>query len=124
MALGRRCPAPGLLHHSDRGSQYASADFQEALRSAGVLCSMSRGGNCFDNAVVESFFGTLKVELVYRCRFATRQQARQEVFEFIELWYNRVRRPSALGYLSPAEFERQHRPGALSASNSVMSMAA
>lgn len=124
MALGRRRPAPGLLHHSDRGSQYASTDFQEALGAAGILCSMSRRGNCFDNAVVESFFGTLKVEMVYRCRFATRQQARQEVFEYIELWYNRVRRHSALGYVSPAEFERRHRSGAVSASDSVMSMAA
>lgn len=86
MAFGRRRPAPGLLHHSDRGSQYASVEFQEALGGAGIVCSMSRKGNCFDNAVVESFFGTRKVELVHRCRFATRQQARQEVFEYIELW--------------------------------------
>ena len=124
MALGQRRPAPGLLHHSDRGSQYASADFQEALGAAGIMCSMSRRGNCWDNAVVESFFGTLKVELVYRCRFATRQQARQEVFEYIELWYNRSRRHSALGYLSPAQFERLHRSSAVSASESAMSSSA
>lgn len=124
MALGQRRPAPGLLHHSDRGSQYASVDFQEALATAGIVCSMSRRGNCFDNAMVESFFGTLKVELVYRCRFATRQQARQEVFEYIEVWYNRSGRHSSLGYLSPAEFERRHRPGALSAPDPVMSLAA
>jgi putative transposase len=124
MALGQRRPNPGLLHHSDRGSQYASADFQEALGQAGIVCSMSRKGNCWDNAVVESFFGTLKVELVHRCQFATRQQARQEVFEYIELWYNRARRHSALGYLSPAEFERRHRLGALSVPESAMSMAA
>ena len=124
MALRLRRPDPGLLHHSDRGSQYASADFQEALGDAGIVCSMSRKGNCFDNAVVESFFGTLKVELVHRCRFATRQQARQEVFEYIEVWYNRSRRHSALGYLSPAQFERRHRPGAVSAPNLTMSRAA
>ncbi len=124
MALKLRRPGPGLLHHSDRGSQYASAEFQEALCASGMVCSMSRRGNCWDNAVVESFFGTLKNELVYRCRFATRQQARQEVFEYIEVWYNRCRRHSALGYLSPAEFEQLHRSGALTAPDSAMSMAA
>jgi putative transposase len=124
MALRLRRPDPGLLHHSDRGSQYASADFQEALGDAGIVCSMSRKGNCWDNAVVESFFGTLKVELVHRCRFATRQQARQEVFEYIEVWYNRSRRHSTLGYLSPAQFERLHRPGAVSALNFTTSRAA
>jgi len=107
MALGQRCPATGLVHHSDRGSQYASADFQTRLSERGIRCSMSRHGNCWDNAPVESFFGTLKQELVHRCRFATREAARREVFEYIEVWYNRQRRHSSLGYVSPAEFERK-----------------
>ena len=111
-ALGKRRPEAGLLHHSDRGSQYASLDFQKALSTRGILCSMSRKGNCWDNAVVESFFGTLKQELVNRCHFATRDVARQEVFEYIEAWYNRQRRHSSLGYVSPAEFERKARAGA------------
>lgn len=107
MALHQRQPEKGLIHHSDRGSQYASSAFQESLLKAGMLCSMSRHGDCYDNAVVESFFGTLKQELVNRCWFATRDAARKEVFEYIELWYNRKRRHSSLGYISPAEFERQ-----------------
>ena len=106
-ALGHRRPGPGLLHHSDRGSQYASGDFQARLAASGILCSMSRRGNCWDNALVESFFGTLKQELVHQCRFATRDVARQAVFEYIEAWYNRQRRHSSLGYVSPAEFERR-----------------
>ena len=106
-ALCQRRPAPGLMHHSDRGSQYASHDFQSLLHEQGISCSMSRRGNCWDNAPVESFFGTLKQELVNRCRFATREAARQEVFEFIEVWYNRQRRHSSLGYVSPEEFERR-----------------
>ncbi len=84
-ALVHRRPAAGLIHHSDRGSQYASADFQKALEAAGITCSMSRRGNCYDNAVVESFFGTLKQEMVNRCRFPTREVARQAVFEYIEI---------------------------------------
>jgi len=111
-ALGHRRPEAGLIHHSDRGSQYASADFQAALEAAGIVCSMSRRGNCYDNAAVESFFGTLKQELVRRQRFATREVARQAAFEYIEVWYNRQRRHSSLGYLSPAEFERQALAGA------------
>ncbi len=107
MALCQRHPGLGLLHHSDRGSQYASEAFQEVLGEAGIVCSMSRRGNCWDNAVVESFFGTLKNEMVNRRRFAPRDVARQEVFEYIEIWYNRQRRHSSLGYLSPAEFERK-----------------
>ncbi len=106
-ALYQRRPEAGLLHHSDRGSQYASGDFQAQLEARGILCSMSRRGDCWDNAPVESFFGTLKQELVNRCRFATRAAARQEVFEYIEVWYNRQRRHSSLGYVSPAEFERR-----------------
>ncbi len=124
MALGLRHPAAGLVHHSDRGSQYASEAFQEALGAVGIVCSMSRRGNCWDNAVVESFFGTLKVELVHRCRFATRQQARREVFEYIEVWYNRSRRHSSLGYISPVEFERCHCLGAPGAPGPLSSMAA
>ena len=91
MALKARRPPPGLLHHSDRGSQYASGDYQELLRQAGCTCSMSRRGNCWDNAPVESFFSTLKMELVHEQRYETRQQARAEIFEFIEVWYNRHR---------------------------------
>jgi transposase InsO family protein len=107
MAPGQRRPDCGLLHHSDRGSQYASTDYQTQLEEAQIACSRSRGGSCcFDNAVVESFFGTLKNELVHRCRFTTRDVARQEVFEYIEVWYNRQRRHSRLGYVSPAAFER------------------
>ena len=118
-ALGQRHPAPGLLHHSDRGSQYVSGEFQAVLSQQGIVCSMSRRGNCFDNAPVESFFGTLKQELVHRRRFATREAARREVFEYIEVWYNRQRRHSSLGYVRPAEFERKAvaeatRAGALS----------
>jgi transposase InsO family protein len=111
-ALCQRRPAPGLVHHSDRGSQYASEAFQQALETAGIGCSMSRRGNCWDNAPVESFFGTLKQELVNRCRFATREAARREVFEYIEVWYNRQRRHSSLGYVSPAAFERRALTGA------------
>lgn len=106
-ALQARHPEPGLLHHSDRGSQYASAAYQEKLRHAEMVGSMSRKGNCWDNAVVESFFGTLKRELVKGRVFTSREQARQEVFEYIEVWYNRKRRHSTLGYLSPEQFERQ-----------------
>lgn len=107
MALGARRPPPGLLHHSDRGSQYASGDYQEFLRQAGCTCSMSRRGNCWDNAPVESFFSTLKIELVHERRFETRQRARAEIFEFIEVWYNRQRLHSSLGYLSPADYEEK-----------------
>jgi len=105
MALTQRQPVAGLLHHSDRGCQYASADYQAVLTTHGVECSMSRRGNCYDNAVHESFFGTLKSECA-DARFASRTVARQCVFEYIEVWYNRQRRHSTLGYLSPAEFEQ------------------
>jgi len=108
MALGRRCPdqSASLLHHSDRGSQYASRAFQEMLREHGITCSMSRKGNCWDNAMMESFFATLKKERVYHETYATREAARQSVFEYIEFFYNTRRRHSALGYLSPEEYER------------------
>jgi transposase InsO family protein len=110
MALARRCPPPGLLHHSDRGSQYASGDYQKLLERHGIVCSMSRRGDCWDNAVAESFFGRLKVELVHDAAWATRTTARSELFEYIEVFYNGQRRHSALGYLSPRAFEqrRQH----------------
>ncbi len=105
MALKQRRPGAGLLHHSDRGSQYASGDYQELLGSAGCRCSMSRRGNCWDNAPVESFFATLKRELVHHHRFRSRAEARAALFEYIEVWYNRKRRHSSLGYLSPANYE-------------------
>lgn len=108
MALVRRRPEAGLLAHSDRGSQYASDHYQRALASAGTVCSMSGVGQCWDNAPVESFFGRLKCELGVEA-FATRDQARAVLFEYLEVFYNRVRRHSSLGFLSPAEFERAHR---------------
>jgi transposase InsO family protein len=108
MALGRRCPdeAGSLLHHSDRGSQYASQAFQDLLRDHNIACSMSRKGNCWDNAMMESFFATLKKERIHHELYATREEARQSVFEYIELFYNTRRRHSALGYLSPEQFEQ------------------
>ncbi len=108
MALGRRCPdrASSLLHHSDRGSQYASRAFQELLREHNITCSMSRRANCWDNAMMESFFATLKKELIHHESYATRDAARHSVFEYIELFYNTRRRHSALGYLSPVQFEQ------------------
>ncbi len=110
MALASRKPAVGLLCHSDRGSQYASGDYQQALKKAGAVCSMSRKGNCWDNAPAESFFASLKRELVYRTTFATREEARGALFAWIAVWYNRKRRHSALGYLSPEQFEQQNQP--------------
>jgi len=107
VAVGRRVPNFGLMHHSDRGSQYASGDYQDALDDLGVVCSMSRKGNCWDNAVAESFFATLKTELVYTRRFATRAEAREAIFEYIEVFYNRRRRHSTIGYMSPMDFEMQ-----------------
>jgi len=107
MAVGRRMPDAGLVHHSDRGVQYASDDYQRALVELGAICSMSRKGNCWDNAVAESFFATLKTELVYLTRFKTREEARNAIFDFIESFYNHRRRHSTLGYLSPAEYENQ-----------------
>jgi len=107
MALRTRRPAPDALHHSDRGSQYAAGDYQALLAASGLACSMSRPGDCWDNAVVESFFATLKRELVDDAAWATRDDARTAVFEYIEVWYNRERRHSSLGYVSPAAYERQ-----------------
>lgn len=107
MALRTHPPAPGLAHHSDRGSQYAARGYQALLAAHGIRCSMSRRGDCWDNAVAESFFATLKRELVDGADWATRDEARTAVFEFIEVWYNRERRHSSLGYLSPVEYEQQ-----------------
>lgn len=106
MALYGRRPGAGLVHHSDRGSQYASDEYQEELRRRGIVCSMSRKGDCWDNAVMESFFATLKRELVHRRQFVTREQALGAIFEYIEVFYNRQRLHSRLGYLSPEQFER------------------
>jgi putative transposase len=105
MALKRRQPLPGLMHHSDRGSQYAAGAYQKRLTEHGIVCSMSRKGNCWDNAPMESFFHTLKTELVHHRDYLTRDQARRDIFEYIEVFYNRQRRHSTLGYLSPAQFE-------------------
>jgi len=106
MALGRRRPDAGLMHHSDRGSQYASAAFQSLLRAENISCSMSRRGNCWDNAMMESFFATLKKERVHQERYATRAQARRSIFDYIERFYNRLRRHSALGGVSPEQYEQ------------------
>jgi transposase InsO family protein len=105
MALANRKPTAGLLHHSDRGSQYAATSYQRLLGEHGITSSMSRKGNCWDNACVESFFGTLKRELVYHRHYATRDEATLDIFEYIEVFYNRRRRHSTLGYDSPAEYE-------------------
>jgi putative transposase len=106
MAVERRRPASGLLHHTDRGSQYAATTYRELLAGHGLTASMSRRANCWDNAVVESFFHTLKTELVHHRRSRTRADATQDVCEWIEVFSNRVRRHSTLGYHSPAEFEK------------------
>jgi putative transposase len=105
MAIGSRSPAAGLLHHSDRGCQYASGDYRERLRAAGVETSMSRTGNCYDNAMIESFWGKLKTEMVNHRTFATHEEARVAIFEYIEMFYNPKRLHAGLGYLSPAQFE-------------------
>jgi putative transposase len=105
-AVGRRNVRPGLIHHSDRGSQYASSEYQNALRKHGMISSMSRRGNCYDNAAKESFFHTLKTELTYHVQFRTRAEARSAIFEFIEVFYNRERLHSSIGYQTPAAFER------------------
>jgi putative transposase len=108
MALARRRPGAGLLAHSDRGSQYASDHYRRVLAGEGIVCSMSRRGDCWDNAPVESFFGRLKCEVEPDEMFATRDQARAVLFEYLEVFYNRVRRHSSLGFVAPAEFERTY----------------
>lgn len=107
MAILRRQPESGLMVHHDRGSQYAGHEYQQMLNRNGFVCSMSRKGNCWDNSVAESFFKTLKQELVNHCRFRSREEAETEIFDYIEVFYNRERRHSNNGYLSPLEFERQ-----------------
>lgn len=106
-AVDVKRPAPGLIHHSDRGSQYCAQDYQVLLAQFGMHASMSRRGNCYDNAPMESFWGTLKNELVHHRHYDTREQARREITEYIELFYNRQRRHSRLGNLSPAAFAQQ-----------------
>ena len=108
MAVSGRHPASGLVAHSDRGSQYASEHHRRVLAGAGLVCSMSRRGNCWDNAPAESFFASLKKELVHGEDYATREEAKASIFDYVEVFYNRVRRHSTLGYLTPAEFERTH----------------
>jgi transposase InsO family protein len=110
MAVRRRLPEGGLLAHSDRGSQYASEHYQLLLARHGITCSMSRVAQCWDNAPVESFFASLKRELVHHERYTTREQAKASIFEYVEAFSNRVRRHSSLGYVSPEEFERTHNP--------------
>jgi putative transposase len=106
MAYWKRKPKAGLIHHSDKGSQYASYDFQKILSNFGVIQSMSGKGNCYDNAVTETFFHTLKTELMFDCVFKTRAEAKSAIFEYIEIFYNRERRHSTLGYCSPVNFEQ------------------
>ena len=107
MAVGRRRPGPGLLHHSDRGSQYASADYQRDLKRYGMVCSMSRKGNCWDNSVVERFFRSLKTERTNHRRYRNRDGAKQDVINYIEMFYNSQRLHSYLGYVSPNAYEAQ-----------------
>lgn len=101
-------PTEPVLHHSDRGSQYASHDYQNKLREYGMVGSMSRKGNCFDNACIESFHSLIKRELIYQEKFKTREQALRRIFEYIEVWYNRERVHSSIAYLTPVEFERRY----------------
>ena len=107
MAVGRKQPDPGLISHSDRGSQYCSLEYQRLLNRFRIKASMSRKGNCYDNAPMESFWGTMKNELVYHQHYSTREQAIREIVEYIEIFYNRQRRQKRLGYLSPVVYEQQ-----------------
>ena len=109
MAIKNRRPGRGLIIHSDRGCQYASLDYQQQLWRHGIICSMSRKGNCWDNAPMESFFHTLKTELVYHRRYESRAEARNDIFEYIEVFYNRIRLHSAIGYESPESYESQRK---------------
>jgi putative transposase len=108
-AVAARRPRAGLIHHSDRGSQYCAHDYQQLVKQFGMQSSMSRKGDCWDNAPMESCWGTLKTELIHHRRFATREQAKREITEYIEIFYNRIRKQARLGYLSPAAFRQQHR---------------
>ena len=107
MALADRRPAPGLVHHSDRGSQYACSDYRALLDAHGLVASMSKKADCWDNAVAESFFASLETELILESDWLTRDAARQAIFEYIEAWYNRERRHSSLGYRSPVHYEAE-----------------
>jgi putative transposase len=115
MATEARCPPAGLLFHSDRGSQYASDEYQSLLAKNEMVCSMSRKAECWDNSPMESFFGTLKQELVYLTVFKTRQEAKTAIFEYIEAFYNRERLHSTLGFMAPAEYEKNSAGGVLAA---------
>ena len=106
MALGRRRPAAGLVHHSDRGSQYASHAYRNLLADRGIICSMSGQGDCLDNAVAERFFGSLKREWTSHCEYATRQEAKDDIIAYIEMFYNSKRKHSYLGYVSPNDYEK------------------
>lgn len=108
MAVTGQKPAPGLIHHSDRGSTYTAHDYRDQLTAQGMVCSMSRKGDCWDNSVAESFFSTLKKDLVHRYKFTSRRQAAASIFEYIEVFYNRVRRHSHNGYMTPVEFRRNN----------------
>ena len=108
-----RRPDKGLVHHSDRGSQYCSGEYRKILDHYGVIASMSRKGNCYDNAPMESFWGTLKQELIHHRRYRTRREAIGEITEYIEIFYNRQRRQARLGYLSPAVYEQRFYAGML-----------
>ena len=112
--LLRRQPGRGILHHSDRGSQYAGAAFQQLLKDHGMTCSMSRKGDCWDNAPMESFFHTLKTELVMHCDYKTRDDARASLFDYMEVFYNRQRRHSSISYEAPLPFEAMKSPGKVS----------
>ena len=106
MALGRRSPSAGLMHHSDRGSQYASHAYQTILADHGIVCSMSEKGECLDNAVAERFFGSLKREWTLHGYYATRQEARDDIIDYVEMFYNSRRKHSYLGYVSPNKYEQ------------------
>ena len=114
-AVAAKRPAEGLIHHSDRGSQYCSHDYRTILDRFGLTASMSRKGNCYDNAPMESFWGTLKQELIHHRRYRTRQEAIQDITEYIEIFYNRQRRQARLGFLSPAVYEQRYYAGMLAA---------
>jgi transposase InsO family protein len=114
-AVAAKRPAKGLIHHSDRGSQYCSPKYRKLLEQFGMIASMSRRGNCYDNAPMESFWGILKQELVHHRRYSTRQEAIQEITEYIEIFYNRQRRQARLGYLSPVAYEQKFNAGQLAA---------
>ena len=108
-------PSKGLLHHSDRGSQYCSHDFRNILKQHGFIASMSRKGNCYDNAPMESFWGTLKQELIHHCHYRTRREAIQDITEYIEIFYRRQRLQPGLGFLSPVVYEQRYYAGLLAA---------